>query len=155
MEVFKHFWHPSCTKFMVAKLVSHNFKQQSPWNLWEAKQKLRYCEATVFTNLLINFGEKIVCHNARASTPLFIMHVGSAIFKPDTPFSHWTFIHYVVAIHFAQLPMNFYRFFANKNRITDRTSQLAGFEIAAHILHWNIGKTGSAEIFSFSRLDAD
>ena len=66
------------------------------------------------TNPLINFGEKIVCHNARASTPLFIMHVGSAIFKPDTPFSHWTFIHYVVAIHFAQLPMNFYRFLLTK-----------------------------------------
>ena len=51
--------------------------------------------------------------------------------------------------------MNFYRFFANKNRITDRTSQLAGFEIAAHILNWNIGKMRSTKMFSFSRLDAD
>jgi len=39
--------------------------------------------------------------------------------------------------------------------MADRTSQLAGFSIAAHISILNIEKTGSAKIFQLLRLEAD
>jgi len=100
---------------------------------------------TVFTNFFNQLQRPD--RQSQCSTLLFIINVDSAIFKPNAPFSAFrTFIHYVCH-HFTQLPIDFYRFlgfFANKNRITDRVSQLTGFSIAAHISKLNIEKTGRA-----------
>ncbi|KAL4104986.1 hypothetical protein QTP88_020261 [Uroleucon formosanum] len=95
----------------------------------------KICDSLASERQFQTTNDQIVSHNARTYTLLFIMNIGSAIFKLNAPFSDGTFIHHVVSIHFT-------KFFANKKRMTDRTSQLAGFLIAAHILKLIIEKNG-------------
>jgi hypothetical protein len=82
----------------------------------------------------VDFLNKFVCNQRRPSSSFIVMDIYSAIFTGPNPFLHNN------SLLFAQISLCIVAAeycLAAKNLITERTSHLAGFSIAAHFLVWN------------------
>lgn len=101
------------------------------------------CEKAIFTNVVIDFQHchQIFCQYTRLTAMAKVMHIVAAIFKINTPL-----LSLIILFHKLYRDGNRFQiglwFFANKNLVTERTSQVVGFSDALHILinHSEISK---------------
>jgi hypothetical protein len=95
------------------------------------KRGLWNWEPPVFTNFFVDLFRKLAIHDGRAATAIFMVHFWSAIYELPNSLPHFRSL---IALG-CQTPHNFrlisaaVRFFALKNRVTARISQLARFSI--------------------------
>ena len=109
--------------------------QQTSWNLRKLKRELRNCEAVVFTNLFHDFCHQFIVtmvgRPLRSSSCTLVQPFLNIMHHCRTPPSLITLFPYTLqSCRWISVGL---WFFSNKNLITESTSQLAGFYIAAHI----------------------
>jgi len=130
--------------------------QQTSWNLRKPKRELRNCEAAVFMNLLIfatSSSVTMVGRPLRSSSCTLVRPVLNIMHHCRTRPSLITLFPYTLqSCRWISIGL---WFSINKNLITERTSQLAGFSIAAHILKIHGEQSRSSTNRTLPQLDAE
>jgi hypothetical protein len=107
MRTLEHFWRTHLAQ------NCGNLVENSAWNLWKFTRKFWNCEASSFTNFLVNTLNKIINQYRWLTTSLFIVNI-------CLPTHLWTFyttvLQFLHSLHFGCKPLI----------IHDEFSQLAG-----------------------------